>query len=121
MKTTYETGLQGERSAESYLTSRGMICLERRYRTRQGEIDLVMEEGDTLVFVEVKTRKRGETGSGLMAVGPEKQRRIARAAMVYLMKTHRMNAAIRFDVVELSCGEILHIPNAFQPGGMFFR
>ena len=121
MKTTYETGLQGEKAAENYLASLGMVCLDRRYRTRSGEIDLIMRDGETLVFVEVKTRKTGDAGLGLMAVGAAKQQRIARAARVYLMKTGQMNQAVRFDAVEVTRDEVLHIPNAFQPGGMFFR
>ena len=54
MKQTYETGLQGENTAEAYLHDRlGMICLERRYRTHCGEIDLIMLDRDTIVFVEI--------------------------------------------------------------------
>ena len=60
MKTTYETGLQGERAAEEYLHQKmRMHCLERRYRNQCGEIDLIMLDGETVVFVEVKTRKTG--------------------------------------------------------------
>ena len=56
MKATYETGVRGEEIAEAYLTQMGMRCLERRYREKPGEIDLIMEDGECLVFVEVKTR-----------------------------------------------------------------
>ncbi len=121
MKETYQTGLDGEETAERYLQeSRNMVCLEHRYRTKRGEIDLIMLEGDTVVFVEVKTRKSGKAGEGLMAVTPGKQKRIATAAMVFLMKRRWLNRPIRFDVVELNRDGILYIPNAFQPGGMFF-
>ena len=59
MKTTYQTGLAGELQAEEWLIrNRGMKTLERRYRTKAGEIDLIMAEGNTVVFVEVKTRIR---------------------------------------------------------------
>jgi len=121
MKTTYETGLRGEQQAEAYLAGKGMVCLERRYRGPHGEIDLVMRDGDTLVFVEVKTRKNGTSGSALYAVSPAKQRRIAGTAMGYLLKTHQLNSAVRFDVIEITPEAVLHIPDAFQPGGMFFR
>lgn len=122
MKTTYETGLLGEEAAEKYLQETyGMVCLERRYRTKHGEIDLIMQCGEMIVFVEVKTRKTGSPGMGMMAIDSAKQKRISTAAMLYLMKTHRLNQAVRFDVVEINPVNLLHIPNAFQPGNRFYR
>lgn len=121
MKQTYETGLKGEENAESYLReTRGMICLERRYRSRLGEIDLIMREGGTIVFVEVKTRTNASPGTGMMTVNAAKQKRIAQAAMIYLMCTGQVNRAVRFDVVEICREKIIHVPNAFQPGNMFY-
>ena len=120
MKATYETGLQGEEIAERYLTEKGMRCLEKRHREKPGEIDLIMESGETLVFVEVKTRFSGAAGHGLQAVTPAKQRKIAKCATIYLMRHGWLRRSIRFDVVEINTGEIIHIPNAFQPGGMMF-
>ena len=120
MKQTYETGLQGENTAEAYLHDRlGMICLERRYRTHCGEIDLIMTDGDTVVFVEVKTRRTGETGNGLSAVNLAKQKRITQAATLYLMQKNWLRKAVRFDLVEIHGFEVIHIPNAFQPYGKF--
>ena len=122
MKQTYQTGLSGERDAEEYLTrEKGMICLERRFRTRAAEIDLIMREGETLVFVEVKTRRTGSAGLGLMAVDARKQKRIARGAMLYLMQTGQLNVPVRFDAVEIGPEGILHVPDAFQPGGVFYH
>ncbi len=122
MKQTYETGILGEIAAETYLCGKcGMICLERRYRTKSAEIDLIMQDQDTLVFVEVKTRSKGKPGDGLQTVNAAKQKRISRGAMLYLMKHHKLNQSVRFDVVEVNRENIIHIPNAFQPGGMFFR
>ena len=123
MKKTYETGLTGEKLAEEWLCRhRGMVCLERRYRTKRGEIDLIMQENDMIVFVEVKTRKTGDIGLGLMAVTPAKQKRLTQAATLYLMYRHSLNAAIRFDVVEVrGDGSVIHVPNAFQSTGMFYR
>lgn len=122
MKHTYETGLLGESAAEKYLCEKlGMICLERRFRTKSAEIDLIMMDRDTLVFVEVKTRRTGKPGDGLMTVNIAKQKRISRGAMLYLMSRNMLNRSIRFDVVEVNCDTITYIPNAFQPGGMFFR
>ena len=122
MKTTYETGLRGEETAENWLCEhRNMRPVRRRYRGRGGEIDLIMEDGETLVFVEVKTRLTGQPGEGLLAVDSKKQRRLARGAFGYLLETHQMNREVRFDVIEIHPAGIMHVPNAFQPGGMFFR
>lgn len=122
MKQTYETGLNGEKAAEEWLVrEKGMRCLERRYRSPRGEIDLIMLDRETLVFVEVKTRRTGAAGLGLMAVSPAKQRRILESAVCYLMRRNAMNASIRFDVIELHGREVLYVPNAFQGGGMFYR
>ena len=120
MKQTYQTGLKGEKDAEEYLRGKGMSCLERRCRTPAGEIDLIMRDGETVVFVEVKTRRTGAAGTGLAAVDARKQRRVARGAIQYLMSRGLLNVPVRFDVVEISAEGILHIPDAFQPGGMFF-
>lgn len=122
MKQTYETGLKGEETAETFLTEQqGMICLERRYRNKCGEIDLIMRDGETIVFAEVKTRKTGSPGAGMAAVNTLKQIRIARAAALYLMSTRQNRSPVRFDVVEVNQESVIHIPNAFQPGGMFYQ
>ena len=122
MKQTYETGLAGEETAEQYLAAKGMACLERRYRNKCGEIDLIMQDRDITVFVEVKTRRRAGPGQGLMAVDRKKQARITRAATLYLMAEKKLNAAVRFDIVEVGTDSVIHVPNAFQPaGGMFFH
>ena len=122
MKQTYDTGLKGEETAEKYLQDAlHMISLERRYRNKCGEIDLIMQHEETIVFVEVKTRMTGHPGLGMMAVNNAKQKRIARAAMLYLTTSHQLNRSVRFDVVEVNPESIIHIPNAFQPGGMFYR
>ena len=98
-----------------------MICLERRFRNKRGEIDLIMQEGETIVFVEVKTRMTGITGTGMMAVNAAKQKRISQAAMLYLMTSRRLGCPVRFDVVEVRPDTVIHVPNAFQPGSMFYR
>ena len=122
MKTTYQTGLAGERLAAEWLSdSCGMKLIAQRYRNKAGEIDLIMMDGQVIVFVEVKTRLKAPSGTGLLAVDHRKQKRLARAATLYLLSKGQLNRAVRFDVVEVSGTEVLHIPNAFQPGGMFYR
>jgi len=122
MKWTYETGLLGEEIAAQWLEEHyGMRLLESRYKTKAGEIDLIMLDKDTVVFVEVKTRMTSLPGTGIAAVNQQKQRRIARAATLYLMRMEWLGKAVRFDVMEVHPDDMLYIPNAFQPGGMFYR
>ncbi len=122
MKRTYETGLLGEKTAEDWLRqNRGMTTLERRYRTKRGEIDLIMLDGETIVFVEVKTRITGIPGEGLLSINAAKQKRIAEGAVLYLMSRGLLNRQVRFDVIEVNPGNVTHVPDAFQPGGMFFQ
>ena len=109
----YETGLSGEQMAERWLCAHGMRGEARRFRAADGEIDLVMLDGDTVVFVEVKSRPNKPAGMGLMAVTPAKRRRMIHAATVFLMKRGWMARSARFDVVEISADGILHVPNAF--------
>ena len=112
----YDKGLSGEQQAENYLSGRGMLCLERRYRGQDGEIDLIMRDSETIVMVEVKYRPEGRAGAGLVAVTPAKQRRMLHAAQSFLLEREWMNVPVRFDVVEITADGILHIPNAFMPG-----
>lgn len=109
-------GLAGEKRAEEYLCGLGMILIARRYRGLDGEIDLVMRDGETIVMVEVKARPRGAAGAGLAAVTPSKQRRILHAAQAFLLEREWFDRPVRFDVVEITSGGILHVPNAFMPG-----
>ena len=110
---TYDKGLAGESQAVQYLEKQGMQLVRKRYRASGGEIDAVMREGDTLVFVEVKLRNTGTRGEGLMAVTQGKQRRIVKTALYYLAE-HDHDGPVRFDVVELTSNGIQHIRDAFQ-------
>ena len=123
MKITYGTGLDGEKQAAEWLrTEQKMKVLEQRYRTKAGEIDLIALDGETVVFVEVKTRLHADAGEGAMAVNRQKQKRIANASVIYLLKNGWMNRAVRYDIVEINREGILYIPDAFQPGGgLFYR
>ena len=122
MKTTYQTGIWGENTAEQYLVQdKGMVCLERRYRTKCGEIDLILTDGDTVVFTEVKTRKTAGPGNGLAAVNIRKQKRILNAALIYLMHRKWTSRPVRFDIVEIHGEEIIYIPDAFRPYGKYYH
>ncbi len=114
------TGRLGELEALDELERRGYHILERNYRCRRGEADLVAEEGETLVFVEVKTR--AELGHGLPreAVDRTKQRRLVHAALRYCHDHQVEERPVRFDVVEvvLLRGQVAGvevIPDAFVP------
>lgn len=100
---TRARGADAETAALRFLESRGLQLLGRNYRCRLGEIDLVMQDAGTLVFVEVRARADDRLGGAAASVGPRKQRRLALAARHYLM-THPRAAALpaRFDVVAIS-------------------
>lgn len=95
-----ETGRGGEEIAALHLAERGLAIRERNVRYKDGEIDLVAEEGPVLVFVEVRRRKAAETGTAAESVTARKRARVVRAARRWLAR-HPGEAArpVRFDVV----------------------
>jgi len=94
------TGAAIETVALDYLTARGLKALEKNYRCRAGEIDLVMADGQTVVFVEVRYRRHNYFGGGAASVTTGKQRKLLRAAQHY-MQQQNINAACRFDVIDV--------------------
>jgi putative endonuclease len=92
-------GEEGERAAEKHLRRYRYTILERNYRCPLGEIDLIALDGETVVFVEVKTRRGAGHGSPLEAVDARKQRQIARVAQSFLLRHRLQDRAARFDVV----------------------
>lgn len=109
------TGSAAEREACAYLRRQGLRLRERNYRCRWGEIDLVMEAGPTLVFVEVRYRRRGDYGGALGSVDRAKQKRLLRAASAYLARHRLADRPVRFDVVALgSASEPEWIEGAFE-------
>ncbi len=116
-----QTGLLGEERARVALRRAGYRILAQNYRCRYGEIDVVAEEGATIVFIEVKARRSASHGAPAQAVTRSKQQRIARTALQYLAVHHMLDRKARFDVVTLMAEpngwrlEILR--NAFQVEG----
>lgn len=112
-----DLGYLGERHAERYLNKLGMKTLERNYRAERAEIDLIMLDGDRIVFVEVKTRLSDEFGSGAEAITDAKQRSVIRCATAYIRENKLENSPMRFDAVEVNGSyispEINHIDAAF--------
>ncbi|MDD5628748.1 MAG: YraN family protein [Elusimicrobia bacterium] len=109
-------GERAERQAEEFLRQRGMTILARNFRTRSGEIDLVAQDGETVVFVEVRSRSSEAFGSPEETVTAVKRRRIIRTALAYA-QSRGLDVPLRFDVVALSPRGILHIPGAFDAAG----
>ena len=112
--------MRGEKLAAQFLRRQGFKVLYRNFRGRHGgEIDLVCRDGDTLVFVEVKTRTREDFGRPLEAVNRQKQRRISLGAFAWLRLLGNPDILFRFDVVEVIVREgapprMELIRNAFQ-------
>lgn len=89
-----------EQAAEYYLQQQGLQSLERNFNSRGGEIDLVMQDGDTLVFVEVRFRKSDRFGTPVESVTASKQRKLLQTAQLYLLaRPLWRNRACRFDIV----------------------
>lgn len=107
-------GKKAERLAAAYLIHRGIRIVEKNYRCRQGEIDLIGWEKDCLVFIEVKARKDLSCGYPGEAVTLVKQKRIFDTALFYCyQKKIDKNCPLRFDVVEILKNQIRHTKNAF--------
>lgn len=95
-----DAGEQAERAAERFLQARGLLTRQRNYRCKAGEIDLVMSEDDTLVFVEVRLRRHTRFASAAETVDYRKQQKLIRAAQHYLQRTGLTDrVACRFDVI----------------------
>jgi putative endonuclease len=105
-----------EQRAARYLSAQGLLALTANYHCRAGEIDLIMQDGDTLVFVEVRFRRSGLRGSPVETVTAIKQRRLIRCARHYLM-CRGLHEAVpcRFDVVGIGPDHHIDwIRNAFS-------
>ncbi|MEW6198146.1 MAG: YraN family protein [Planctomycetota bacterium] len=113
-------GRDGERLAERFLRRQGLKLVLRRYSTPVGELDLVMRDGETVVFVEVKTLRSRAYSEPQDKVGVDKRRRITRAAEWVIRQRRWSDQPCRFDVVAVTVppkGEpqVEHFPDAFEP------
>ena len=116
--STLAIGKTGENAAFNYLKKHRYKILERNFRKPFGELDIVARKGDTVVFVEVKTRHGNEFGLPCESVTPAKQRRIVRAAYAYISE-NGIDANYRFDIIEVyhtngKPEKLRHIQNAFE-------
>lgn len=122
---TKQIGKLGEDLAVDYLKSNGYNILQRNYRNRIGEIDIIAYDGDVLCFIEVKTRKNENFGSGFYAISQSKQRKIAQTALTYIKAHNKLEGDFRFDAIAVMLGEgnnpeMSLIKNAFELDRQYF-
>jgi putative endonuclease len=108
-----EQGKQWEDVALAYLERHGLVVVEANFRCKLGEIDLILRDGATLVFVEVRQRAAGAPVSAAASIGPAKIRRIIRAAQVYLQQLDRLPPC-RIDVVAIDGTHVEWLRNAIE-------
>lgn len=124
-KERIELGKSGEDVACDFLKGNGYKILERNYRSRLGEVDIIARDKDTLCFIEVKTRRGEDFGLPIEAVSRTKQRQIAKAALAFLKEHNLLDGKARFDVVSVlyktqdNKPQIDLINNAFELGEDF--
>lgn len=113
-----ERGVQAEQAACDHLQARGLTLHSRNYRCRSGEIDLIMRDGEALVFVEVRYRSSSRFGGAAASVDATKQQKLIRTAQTFLSEQRLHHSPCRFDVVTVSphAGELKveWIPNAIE-------
>ena len=113
----------GEREAARFLRKKGYRIRQAQMRNRLGEIDLIALDGETIVFVEVKSRSSTAQGAPHEAVTADKQRRLTNAALAYLKRHRLLDRSCRFDVVSIvwpagvAQPQIEHFMNAFEAVG----
>jgi putative endonuclease len=115
-----EFGAGGEEAAKDYLQGKGYRWRESNFRTRGGEIDLVMEDGAILVFVEVKRRRSDEYGLPEEAITPGKMRHMIKTALFYIKIKNLRDRMVRFDVITIDRDGLRHYADAFQADGSYY-
>jgi putative endonuclease len=119
-----QRGQYGEDIASTYLSQQGYRIVQRNYRNRYGEIDIIAWDDATLVFVEVKTTTASAFGVPQEKVGMRKQQKLTAVAMAYVMQHHIRNISLRFDVISVTlppqgAPDVAHIHAAFHPSDYF--
>lgn len=109
------SGLLSEKQACDFLKTKGLRLITKNYRCLYGEIDLIMQENDTLVFIEVRLRSHMDYGTALESIDSRKQQKLLKSATHYLQKHHLIDKIdCRFDVVGFSNSTIDWIKDAFS-------
>ena len=118
--TTKATGKLGEQIAADFLSRKGYTIITRNFQTRSGEIDIIARDGDTLVFIEVKTRKNEKFGKPIEQIDEKKANRIRITAEEYIVKQNCKNMDCRLDAISVNMdGEthdfhVEHFINSFM-------
>ena len=112
----HKRGLAGEQQAIQYLLSRWCHIVAHRFRVGHTEIDLIVQQGSLVAFVEVKARRGDAFGSPLEAVTGAKRRELVKAARVWVDRYGRPSDVYRFDCIALTDGKLEHLADAFRPG-----
>ncbi len=115
-----ELGVKGEKLAAKFLRRRGYKIIQRNYRCKLGEIDIIAERDGTIVFVEVRTRQTEEFGPPQYSITAAKRNQISRVALCYIREKNLVGQSCRFDAIAITFSpgsrrpEIEHIENAFE-------
>jgi putative endonuclease len=112
-KNPQTLGKEGEQLALHYLHAKGLMHVESNFRRPFGEIDLIMQDHATLVFVEVRSRAKGRFGGAAASVTESKQRRLRLAAQAYLQR-YQVPPPCRFDVIAIDAGSIEWLKNVIE-------
>ena len=118
-QTTHDKGIATEEFAKQYLIQQGLLFIDQNVHCRQGEIDLVMKDDQTFVFVEVKYRKNNLFGGAISAVSQAKQKKIKHCVAFFLHKAdlNEYNTPCRFDVIaldgDINQPQVIWLKNAF--------
>ncbi len=112
-KTSYEIGVSAEEMAEEYMFNEGYVTIAKRFKTKFGEIDLILQKGELIVFAEVKA-KSGEADFEL--ISRRQQKRIMDSAKIFISENEEYNDCdFSFDALIINYpNEVHHVPNAFQ-------
>ena len=108
-----EKGAQSEEAAARHLTQKGYRILQRNFRWKGGEIDIIAQRNELIVFVEVRARSYSTFGSAAETINASKKEKIKRTALLYLQK-NRLDSPARFDVITFDGDNLAHFENAFD-------
>lgn len=114
--TTIERGNNGEDRAAAYLMRAGYRIVERNWRSKLGELDIVARDGSVLVFVEVRSRGGNLHGNAVEMVNIHKQRKVTRVAWSYISARRPWFTAARFDVIGITGDDLVHVKDAWRLG-----
>jgi putative endonuclease len=118
-----QVGNKGESLAEDYIKRKGYKIIQRNYRCRLGEIDIIAKDDDTIVFIEVRTKQNENFGSPQDSVTSTKINKISKTALRFIQEKNLSGYSYRFDFIAITFSQgkpnIEHIENAFMPSGRY--